>query len=98
MYTGDILFQQITPENADAFEGNAVEYLGGLDELQTDPIASPFFAEVTEFTGHVPPLFFNVGASESILGDSVHVAQIAAQAGVDVILDVYHAMWHVSLG
>ena len=29
MYTGDILFQQITPENADAFEGNAVEYLGG---------------------------------------------------------------------
>ncbi|CAE7568219.1 est [Symbiodinium sp. CCMP2592] len=95
MYTGDILFQQITPENADAFEGNAVEYLGGLDELQTDPIASSFFAEPQDFTGDVPPLFFSVGASESILGDSVHVAQTAAQAGVDVILDVYHAMWHV---
>ena len=26
------------------------------------------------------------------------VAQTAAQAGVDVILDVYHAMWHVILG
>lgn len=29
MYTGDILFQEVTPANADAFNGNAVEYLGG---------------------------------------------------------------------
>ena len=38
-------------------------------------------------TGNVPPLYFAVGASESILGDSVRVAQHAAQGGVDVILE-----------
>ena len=37
--------------------------------------------------GTVPPLYFAVGASESILGDSVRVAQHAAQGGVDVILE-----------
>ncbi|CAJ1363046.1 unnamed protein product [Effrenium voratum] len=96
MYTGDIMFQEITPENADAFSGNAVDYLGGSAELQTDPVASPFFAHPADFAGdNMPPLYFAVGASESILGDSVHVAQRAAQGGSDVILEVYHAMWHV---
>jgi len=37
--------------------------------------------------GSVPPLYFAVGASESILGDSVRVAQHAAQGGADVILE-----------
>ena len=87
MYTGDILFQEVTPENADAFNGNAVDYLGGEYDLQTDPIASPFFAEPSDFAGSVPPLYFAVGASESILGDSVRVAQHAAQGGTDVILE-----------
>ena len=87
MYTGDILFQDVTPENADAFNGNAVDYLGGEYDLQTDPIASPFFAEPRDFAGAVPPLYFAVGASESILGDSVRVAQHAAQGGTDVILE-----------
>lgn len=95
MYTGDILFQEVTPANADAFNGNAVEYLGGDFQLQTDPVASPFFAQPADFSGTVPPLYFAVGASESILGDSVRVAQHAAQGGVDVILEVYHGMWHV---
>eukprot|EP00913_Durusdinium_trenchii_P029161 g27337.t1 len=95
MYTGDILFQEVTPENADAFNGNAVDYLGGDFELQTDPIASPFFAQPADFAGSLPPLYFAVGASESILGDSVRVAQHAAQGGCDVILEVYHGMWHV---
>jgi len=96
MYTGDIMFQEDTPENADAFSGNAVEYLGGQSHLQTDPIASPFFAGPAQFSGkHMPPMFITVGASESILGDSIWVAQAAAQGGADVILEVYHGMWHV---
>lgn len=37
--------------------------------------------------GSLPPLYFAVGASESILGDSVRVAQHAAQGGCDVILE-----------
>ena len=41
----------------------------------------------TVLPGTVPPLYFAVGASESILGDSVRVAQHAAQGGVDVILE-----------
>lgn len=35
MYTGDILFQEVTPANADAFNGNAVEYLGGERKTTT---------------------------------------------------------------
>lgn len=37
--------------------------------------------------GAVPPLYFAVGSSESILGDSVRVAQHAAQGGTDVIIE-----------
>ena len=48
----------------------------------------------------MPPLYFAVGASESILGDSVHVAQRAAQGGSDVILEAwrFHKGNHVEAG
>ncbi|CAJ1460721.1 unnamed protein product [Effrenium voratum] len=95
VYTGDILFQQITPENSNSFSSTALDYVGGDIRLQTDPVASPYFAEPADFASDMPPLYLAAGASESILGDSVHVAQQAAQGGADVILEVYHAMWHV---
>jgi len=40
-------------------------------------------------------MYFAVGGSESILGDSTIFAQRAATAQVPVYLDIYNAMWHV---
>merc|ERR1719261_1767885 len=42
----------------------------------------------------MPPLYFAVGGSESIQGDSVLLAQRMAHHGVEVQLDIYQGMWH----
>uniref|UniRef100_A0A7S4T9W5 Alpha/beta hydrolase fold-3 domain-containing protein n=1 Tax=Alexandrium monilatum TaxID=311494 RepID=A0A7S4T9W5_9DINO len=95
-YVGDIIFQAVTSNNADEFSANAVEYLGSNASLQTDPIASSYFAGPEDFGGeHTPALHFMVGGSESILGDSVRVAYTAAAGGADVTLEIYNGMWHV---
>ncbi len=44
MYTGDILFQDVTPANAGAFNGNAVEYLGGERKKHTTRDLWEFFS------------------------------------------------------
>jgi acetyl esterase/lipase len=46
----------------------------------------------------LPPLLIQVGAAESLLDDSLRVAERARAAGVDVTLEVWPDMihaWHV---
>eukprot|EP00929_Paragymnodinium_shiwhaense_P070218 TRINITY_DN35549_c0_g1_i1.p1 TRINITY_DN35549_c0_g1~~TRINITY_DN35549_c0_g1_i1.p1 ORF type:complete len:690 (+),score=85.50 TRINITY_DN35549_c0_g1_i1:107-2071(+) len=95
-FVGDIIFQEVTENNADEFSANALEYVGSNASLQTDPIASPYFAPLEVFsTKNMPPIHIAVGGSESILGDSVRVANMAAMAGADVRVMVFTGMWHV---
>eukprot|EP00928_Gymnodinium_smaydae_P047309 TRINITY_DN31566_c0_g1_i1.p1 TRINITY_DN31566_c0_g1~~TRINITY_DN31566_c0_g1_i1.p1 ORF type:complete len:590 (+),score=104.13 TRINITY_DN31566_c0_g1_i1:61-1770(+) len=95
VYTGDIIFHGHPDMNSGGFQLNSEEYIGD-PSLLTDPLASPMYATATELAGGgLPPLYFAVGASESILGDSVVVAQKAAAYGAEVNLDIYEGMWHV---
>mmetsp|Transcript_22730 Transcript_22730/g.53040 ORF Transcript_22730/g.53040 Transcript_22730/m.53040 type:complete len:508 (+) Transcript_22730:65-1588(+) len=93
-YVGDLMFRGHPLLNKVSFTGNALDYVGGHKELLTDPIASPLYTE-TDHWREVPPLYFAVGGSESILGDSVLFAQKASHQRVEVQLDVYEGMWHV---
>lgn len=93
-FVGDIMFQGRPSQNLGWFTANARSYVGKNESLLTDPIASPFHADGKYLSG-LPPLYFAVGGSESILGDSVSVAQRAAVEGVDVHLDIHVGMWHV---
>jgi len=93
-YVGDIIFQSLPRENENMFLRNALAYLGSNSSLMEDPIISPYYASDAELRG-LPPLFFATGSSESILGDTVTVAQKAAANGVDVQLELYPGMWHV---
>eukprot|EP00913_Durusdinium_trenchii_P004409 g4088.t1 len=65
-------------------------------DLLLHPVASPFFADV-ERLARLPPLYFAVGSAESILGDSIILAQKAASAGVSVVLDIFHGIVHQCL-
>ncbi|CAK0833462.1 unnamed protein product [Prorocentrum cordatum] len=95
-FTGDILFQSVSLESSSDFNGNAIEYIGGNASLQVDPIASPYFAPPQHFAGNrTPALFFAVGDSESIMGDTVRVANAAGRAGADVTVEIHSGMWHV---
>lgn len=95
-FVGDIIFQSLTEDNAGQFSANALQYVGYESRLQTDPIASPYFADVEDYKGkHLPALHIAVGGSESIMGDSVRVAYKAAAAGWEVSLEIYNGMWHV---
>ncbi|CAJ1401638.1 unnamed protein product [Effrenium voratum] len=94
-YVGDLMFRGHPEENLDEFTANAKSYVGSDDSLLTDPVASPFFGTEKELGGGgIPPLLFMVGGSESILGDSMIVAQKAAFFGASVHVDVHVGMWH----
>ena len=59
-----------------------------------NPLVSPVHADL----GGLPPLLIQVGAAESLLDDSLRVAERARAAGVDVTLEVWPDMihaWHV---
>mmetsp|Transcript_41525 Transcript_41525/g.109530 ORF Transcript_41525/g.109530 Transcript_41525/m.109530 type:complete len:551 (-) Transcript_41525:36-1688(-) len=95
VYVGDIMFRGHPHQNLDEFTANAHVYVGKNASLLTDPVASPFYAGERELGGGgIPPLYFAVGGSESILGDSSIFAQKAALYGVDVKVDVMVGMWH----
>ena len=64
-------------------------YLGENDA--TDPRASPLFCD---FTG-APPVYFTVGDSEILLDDTLRMAEILRQCGVDVSCDVAQGLPHV---
>jgi acetyl esterase/lipase len=58
------------------------------------PLVSPVHAEMNG----LPPLLIQVGAAETLLDDSLRVAERARSAGVDVQLEVWPDMihaWHV---
>jgi epsilon-lactone hydrolase len=67
----------------------AAGYLAGADP-QT-PLASPLFAALAG----LPPLLIQAGTADLLLSDSERLATAAAQAGVDVTLDIGEGLPHV---
>jgi len=68
---------------------NALDYLGGLDPH--DPLASPVFGD---FEG-VAPVLIQTGSEETLLSDSVTLADVLGHARVDVRLEIWPEMIHV---
>ena len=75
-----------------ALEWFAGRYLGGADPA--DPLISPAFADLTD----LPPLLIQVGSHEVLLDDSFRLAARAAEADVEVILEVGAELPHVFQG
>ena len=67
----------------------AALYAQGAD--LADPRVSPVHADYTGF----PPLYIQASGYETLLDDALDVARVAANAGVDVRLDVFPEMQHV---
>ena len=67
----------------------ASDYLAGADPKT--PLASPLFASLSGF----PPLLVQVGTADVLLSDSERLATAAAEAGVDVTLQVGEGLPHV---
>jgi len=67
----------------------AADYLAGADPRT--PLASPLFASLAG----LPPLLIQVGTADLLLSDSERLASAAAQAGVDVILEIGQGLPHV---
>jgi epsilon-lactone hydrolase len=68
----------------------ARNYLGAQGDPY-DPLASPLYADLRG----LPPLMIQVGDRETVLDDSVMLADMARAAGVDVNLEVWGGMIHV---
>ncbi|OAL31228.1 hypothetical protein AYO20_08283 [Fonsecaea nubica] len=56
-----------------------------------DPLANPLYAD---FAGY-PPLFISAGTHESLLDDSVRLAEVAERAGVHVFFEQVEGLQHV---
>jgi epsilon-lactone hydrolase len=67
----------------------APDYLAGADPKT--PLASPLFASLSG----LPPLLIQVGTADLLLSDSERLATAAAQAGVDVTLQIGEGQPHV---
>ncbi len=67
----------------------ASDYLAGADPKS--PLASPLFASLSG----LPPLLVQVGTADLLLSDSERLAGAAAEAGVDVILEIGEGLPHV---
>ena len=68
---------------------NALLYMGGLDPH--DPLASPLFGD---FEG-VAPVLIQAGSEETLLSDSIAMADVLGRARVEVRLEVWPEMIHV---
>jgi len=64
-------------------------YLAGADPKT--PLASPLFAQLAG----LPPLLVQVGTADLLLSDSERLAAAAAEAGVDVTLEIGEGLPHV---
>jgi monoterpene epsilon-lactone hydrolase len=73
----------------DMLRGFAARYLAGTDPKT--PLASPLFAPLAG----LPPLLILVGTADLLLSDSERLAAKAAEAGVDVTLEVGEGLPHV---
>jgi len=67
----------------------AAGYLAGADPKT--PLASPLFAALAG----LPPLLIQVGTADLLLSDSERLATAAAQAGVEVTLEIGQGLPHV---
>jgi monoterpene epsilon-lactone hydrolase len=67
----------------------AVDYLAGADPKT--PLASPLFASLSE----LPPLLVQAGTADLLFSDSERLAKAAAEAGVDVTLEIGDGLPHV---
>jgi epsilon-lactone hydrolase len=67
----------------------AAAYLAGADPRT--PLASPLFASLAG----LPPLLVQVGTADVLLSDSERLATAAAEAGVEVTLEVGEGLPHV---
>src|SRR4051812_7242867 len=67
----------------------ASDYLAGADPRT--PLASPLFGSLSG----LPPLLVQVGTADLLLSDSERLAEAAAEAGVDVVLEVREDLPHV---
>jgi epsilon-lactone hydrolase len=67
----------------------AADYLAGADPKT--PLASPLFASLSG----LPPLLVQVGSADLLLSDSERLAAAAAEAGVDVTLEIGEGLPHV---
>lgn len=73
----------------DGLNLHAAAYLGGGDPM--DPLASPVFGDLEG----LPPLLIQVGSEETLLGDSLLLAERAGHAKVKVTLEIWPEMIHV---
>ena len=67
----------------------ASDYLDGADPKT--PLASPLFASLSG----LPPLLVQVGTADILLSDSERLAKAAAEAGVDITLEIGDGLPHV---
>jgi acetyl esterase/lipase len=56
-----------------------------------DPLANPLYTNYSGF----PPVYIQVGGDETLLDDSLRIADRAKEAGVDIKIDVIPEMQHV---
>lgn len=70
--------------------GMSAMFLGEHGDAK-DPYAAPLYAELHD----LPPLLIQVGEDETLLDDSIRLAERAEFAGVDVTLEVFPEMQHV---
>jgi len=75
--------------NIDALKGMVDAFLQGQDPR--DPLAAPLHGDLQG----VCPLYIQVGDDETLLDDSIRLADRARAAGVDVRIDVFPEMQHV---
>jgi len=74
---------------AETIKGMADAFLQGQDAR--DPLAAPLHADLSGLC----PLYIQVGDDETLLDDSIRLADRARAAGVEVRLDVFPEMQHV---
>jgi len=74
---------------AETIKGMADAFLQGQDAR--DPLAAPLHADLRGLC----PLYIQVGDDETLLDDSIRLADKARAAGVEVRLDVFPEMQHV---
>jgi epsilon-lactone hydrolase len=75
--------------SGDVIKGMAEAFLQGQDAR--DPLAAPLHADLRGLC----PLYIQVGDDETLLDDSVRLAERAQAAGVECRLDVFPEMQHV---
>ena len=74
----------------DIIQGMAGAFLGEGGNRR-DPLANPLHAD---FKG-LPPMYIQVGSDETLLDDSLRLADLARRSGIDVTLEIVPEMQHV---